>query len=209
MDAQRSDEWFAKRLGKITGTAFSDVMNFTAKGEAGAGRKNLITRLAVERITKQNTESYQNAAMRRGVELEPIARSAYEAKTGELVDEIDFIHHQKHDFIGISPDGLIDKSGMVEIKCPESMHKHLAALTSGAHYQEYKWQVQGQLWCAERDFNDVVSYDPRFPSNLQLAIIRVNRDDSAIEKLESECLKVEEEILSVIKQLNKLRGNLC
>jgi len=205
-DVQRTDEWFDKRRGKLTGSAFNEAMNLTAKGEPGAGRKNLIVKLAIERITGRTVETYQNAAMLRGIELEPFARSAYEAHTGELVDEVDFIQHPVYPFIGISPDGLIGDKGMVEIKCPDSQHKHLAALTSGAHAQEYKWQIQGQLWCAERDYNDVVSYDPRFPEHLQLAIVRVYRDDAAISKLEAECLKVEAEIVAVVNQLNKMKA---
>jgi hypothetical protein len=87
MEAQRTDEWFAKRLGKITGSAFGEVMNLTAKGEPGAGRKNLIVKLAIERLTGKTIDGYQNAAMRRGIELEPFARAAYEAQTGFWVDE--------------------------------------------------------------------------------------------------------------------------
>lgn len=202
---QRTPEWFAERLGKITGSVAGDIMNFTAKGEPGAGRKNLIVKLAIERITGAPVETYQNAAMRRGTELEPIALAAYEAKTGVLVETVGVCFNSKYPHVVMSSDGLIDNDGMIEIKAPESQHKHLAALASGSHAQEYKWQIQFQLWCAEREYNDAVSYDPRFPKHLQLAIVRVYRDDLAIKQLESECLKVEAEIQAVIEQLNKFK----
>lgn len=202
---QRSESWLALRNGKITGTAFSDVMNFTAKGEPGAGRKNLITRLAVERITGQQSENYQNAAMKRGIELEPIARSAYEIHTGEFVEEVAFVQHPKYEFVGVSPDGLLDGNGMVEFKCPDSMHKHLSALLKAEHAQEYKWQLCGQLWVCERDWNDAVSYDPRFPEHLRLAIHRVKRDEKMIYELEAQCLAVESEVQKTIDQLLKLK----
>jgi hypothetical protein len=204
MDAQRTEAWFAKRLGKLTGSAFNEVMNLTAKGEPGAGRKNLIVKLAIERITGQTIDGYQNAAMRRGIELEPEARSAYEAATGNLVDQIDFIDHPVHAFIGVSPDGLIDADGMVEFKCPESQHKHFAALTNSAHVREYWYQIQGQMWVAGRQWNDAVSYDPRFPKHLHLAISRVHRDEKAIKELETQCLAVEAEILASVEFMKKL-----
>jgi putative phage-type endonuclease len=201
---QRSDDWHALRLGRITGTAFADVMNFTAKGEAGAGRKNLITRLAVERITQQSTETYQNAAMRRGIELEPEARMAYECATGELAEQVPFVVHPKYDFIGVSPDALIGETGIAEIKCPDSMHKHLAALIKAEHAQEYRWQIMGQLWVCGRAWNDAVSYDPRFPEHLRLAIHRVTRDETAIAELEKQCLAVEAEVTKTIDQLKRI-----
>src|SRR5574343_1507472 len=197
---QRSDEWHALRNGRITGTAFSDVMNFTAKGEAGAGRKSLITRLAVERITGRPYETYQNAAMRRGIELEPEARTAYECHTGKLVDQVAFVVHPKHSFIGVSPDGLLGSDGMCEIKCPDSPHKHLSALLKGDHAVEYKWQILGQMWVCERDWNDAVSYDPLFPEHLRMAINRVKRDDAAIAEMEAQCLAVETEVQKTIDQ---------
>ena len=201
---QRTPEWHLERLGKITGSVAGDVMNFTAKGEPDAGRKNLIVKLAVERITGASVETYQNAAMRRGTELEPFALAAYEANTGNLVETVGVCFNSKYPHIVMSSDGLIDSNGMIEIKAPDSQHKHLSALTSGSHAQEYKWQIQFQLWCAEREYNDAVSYDTRFPSHLQLAIVRVYRDDSSIAKLEAECLKVEAEILAVIEQLQRI-----
>lgn len=203
MTEQRTDEWLALRCGRITGTAFTDVMNFTKDGKPGAGRKNLIARLAVEAMTKAQSETYQNAAMRRGIELEPEARLAYESETGYLVDQEAFIVHPDHDFIGVSPDGLIDDDGMVEIKCPESMHKHLDALLNGGHAVEYRWQVMGQLWVAKREWNDVASYDPRFPERKRLAIKRVHRDDKAIKELERECLAVWAEVQETIEKLTK------
>jgi putative phage-type endonuclease len=204
MIEQRSTDWHALRNGRITGTAFSDVMNFTAKGEPGAGRKNLITRLAVERITGQQSETYQNAAMRRGIELEPEARFEYECRSGELAEEVAFVVHPKYDFIGVSPDALIGADGMAEIKCPDSMHKHLSALLKGDHAQEYKWQILGQMWVCDRAWNDAVSYDPRFPEHLRLAICRVSRDESAIAELETQCLAVECEVIKTIDQLQRI-----
>jgi hypothetical protein len=46
-------------------------------------------------------------------------------------------------------------------------------------YQDYKVQVQGQLWISERDWVDVFSYHPELPP----AIVRMERDENFIAQL--------------------------
>lgn len=202
---QGTQEWMDARCGKLTGSRFADVMNLIAGGKPGANRRALITQLAVERLTGQCVETFQNDAMRRGTELEPEARAAFEAHTGELVELAGFIPHPALDYCGISPDGLLGDDGMVEFKCPANMAKHLEALRSNEHAKEYKWQLQGQLWVAHRKWVDAVSYDPRFPEHLRLAIARVERDESAIKELAAECAKANDEIEEVLYSLRNIK----
>lgn len=201
---QGSAEWLALRAGKFTGSRFSDLMAVTKSGPS-TSRANLLVTLALERLTGQAEESFQNDAMRRGTELEPLARGAYEAETGELVEQAAFLAHPAHSFIGVSPDGLLGADGMIEIKCPASQAKHLAALRNGSHAQEYRWQVQGQLFVANRAWCDVVSYDPRFPDGLQLAITRVTRDEVASKALEQACIAANAEVDAMVIELQQLK----
>jgi putative phage-type endonuclease len=203
MDAQRTDAWFAARCGKLTASRFAAVMNVLKDGKPGAGRKELVTLLAIERLTGSTVDGFQNDAMRRGTELEPEARAAYEAHTGELVEEVGFVPHPALDYVGVSPDGLLGDAGLVELKCPASQHKHLSALLAAEHVTEYRWQLQGQLWVTGRQWVDAVSYDPRFPEHLRLAIVRVTRDEKAIAELAAECAKAHAEIESVLSQLQQ------
>ena len=90
-DGTANPAWLRMRAGKLTGSRFADLM---AKGRAGApstSRANLLTTLAVERLTGECVEVFVNAAMVRGTELEPKARSAYEANAGVLVEEVGFV----------------------------------------------------------------------------------------------------------------------
>lgn len=201
---QGSAEWLKLRAGKFTGSRFADLMAVTKTGPA-ASRANLLVTLALERLTGEPEETFQNDAMRRGSELEPLARGAYEAETGTLVEQAAFLIHPTHSFCGVSPDGLLDADGMLELKCPASQAKHLAALRNGAHAQEYKWQIQGQLWVAGRAYCDAVSYDPRFPEGLQLAIVRVRRDEAAIKALEAACIAANAEVDALVSELTQLR----
>lgn len=200
---QRSSEWFAARVGRLTASRFADVMNVLKDGSPGANRRALVTMLAVERLTGEPVETFQNDAMRRGTELEPAARAAYEAHTGELVEEVGFIRHPALDFVGVSPDGLLGDEGLVELKCPANMAKHLDGLRSDEHAREYRWQLQGQLWVTGRKWVDAVSFDPRFPEHLRLAICRVVRDEPAIAQLEAECVKANTEIESILVTLQQ------
>lgn len=201
---QRDDAWFAMRAGKITGSAADDVMNILKSDEAGANRKNLVVRLAVERLTGQCADTFQNEAMRRGIELEAEACAAYEAETGYMVRHVDFVVHPDYEFVGMSPDGILDGVGLVEFKCPMSMHKHMSALLIGDHAAEYRWQLQHQLWVQGDPFVDAVSYDPRFPEGLRLAIKRVFRDDIAIKQLEAQCLAVNGEVERNVAELRAM-----
>lgn len=201
---QGSREWLELRAGKLTGSRFADLMATTKSGPS-ASRGNLIVQVALERLTGAPEETFQNDAMRRGTELEPLARGAYEAHTGELVETVAFIVHPSLPYVGISPDGLVSNDGLLEIKCPASQAKHLAALRNGAHASEYAWQIQGQLWVTGRQWCDAVSYDPRYPPGLQLAIKRVERDEIAIKKLEAACIAAESEIVQIGHELIQLR----
>lgn len=205
MIVQGTPEWFALRAGKFTGSRFSDLMARTKSGPS-ASRANLLATLAVERLTGQCVETYSNAAMMRGTELEPEARAAYEAHLCDLVQETAWVQHPTLEYVGISPDALVGDDGLAEFKCPSSMAKHMDALRTGAHAVEYKWQIQGQLWVTGRAWCDAVSYDPRFPEGLKLAITRVERDEPAIAELESACKAAEAELKGMVNELNQLKG---
>jgi putative phage-type endonuclease len=197
---QGSPEWLAERVGKLTASCYPDLMDRLKDGKPGAKRRNLIAAKAIERLTGHAEQIYQNPAMARGVELEPVARDRYIAATGRAVINAGLCTI-KGTPLGASVDGLVGDDGLIEIKCPWSSAKHLEALTNGAHAEEYQWQVMGQLWITGRLWCDVVSFDPRFPDELALAIVRVTRDGSKIVELKAEVTKVDAEINALISDL--------
>lgn len=198
--AQESQDWLYARAGKFTASRAGDLMARTKTGW-GASRGALLTLLAVERLTGQPVETYQNDAMRRGTELEGEARDAYSFHTGNAVEECGFILHTGLPNTGCSPDGLIGSNGLVELKCPANMAKHLDALRYGAHAQEYRWQLQHQMLVTGTHWVDAVSYDPRFPEHLQLAIVRVERDESAINELREAIKSADAEVETIVSEL--------
>jgi len=181
---QRTDEWFAARLGKVTASKVADVIAKTKSGYS-TSRENYMTQLICERLTGKKQESFSNAAMDWGTETEPYARAAYEASKNVLVDEVGIIDHPFLPMCAASPDGLVSDDGMVEIKCPNTA-THFDTLLAGKMPTKYMPQVQWQMACANRLWNDFVSFDPRAPEGLQLFITRIERDDKYIANLENE-----------------------
>ncbi len=182
MIVQGSAEWFQARLGKVTASRVADVIATTKSGW-GAGRANYAAELIAERLTGTTAASFTNAAMQWGVDNEPIARMAYAARMGCVVDEIGFVDHPEVAMSGASPDGLIYADGLVEIKAPNTA-THLDTLDSQAIPAKYITQMQWQLACTGRAWCDFVSFDPRLPPSMSLFVKRVERDVSMILHLE-------------------------
>lgn len=199
---QQTDEWYAARLGKVTASRVADVMAKTKSG-ASASRKNYMTQLLCERLTGKQEESFSNAAMQRGNDLEPVARANYMLETGEIVQEVGFIDHPTIKYFGASPDGLIGNDGLIEIKCPNTA-THLETLKNRKPDNKYIIQMQVQMACTGRKWCDFVSYDDRLPEDLAYICLRINRDDDHIAEIEKEVSEFLLELKDTITELHKL-----
>ena len=202
---QRTDDWFAARLGKVTASSLHKVLARTKTGY-GADRANYLTQLVLERVTNSKADGYINADMQWGIDQEPFARAAYEAHTGVLVDEIGFMPHPTIEMSGASPDGLVGDSGMVEIKCPSSKTALECWLSDVPVESKYFAQMQWQMACAGRDWCDYVVFDPRMPQKAQLFIYRVNRDNEWLATTEKEVVKFLAEVDAKVAALRKIIG---
>lgn len=181
---QRSDEWVKIRLGKVTASRIADV---TAKTKTGwsASRANYMAELLSERLTGEPRDTFTNAAMQWGTDMEPQARRVYEFMEGVEVQEVGFVPHPTIGMSGASPDGLVGDLGLVEIKCPSSA-THIETLLGAPIDAKYLKQMQWQMACTGREFCDFVSFDPRLPERMQIHIQRVNADQSFITELQKE-----------------------
>lgn len=202
MIIQGTDEWFETRCGKVTASRVADVIAKTKTGW-GASRKNYEAQLIAERLTNTVAESYTNAAMEWGTDTEPKARVAYEFLTGDPVEQIGFVDHPYIQMTGASPDGLVGVNGLIEIKCPNTA-THIDTLLSGKVPAKYITQMQWQMACAERDYCDFFSFDPRLPEHLNSWTQRVERDDARIKELEELVAEFLGELESKVEALNKL-----
>lgn len=197
--AQRSDEWYALRAGRITASAVSNVLAKIKTGEA-SDRKNYRAQLVVERLTGKPVENgFMTHHMQRGIEIEPFARAAYEVETGNVVTESGFWVFDDL-LVGASPDGLVGDEGLLEIKCP-SLPTHLGYLLGKKLPSIYEPQVQTQLWVTGRKWCDFMSYSPDFPDSLQRFIVRVDRNEPRIQEIETETRKFLSEVETELDKL--------
>lgn len=114
---QRTESWYAARLGKVTASRIADVMARTRSGW-GASRANYMAELVAERLTGKQANRYINAAMQHGIDCEPDAIAAYEFFTDQEVQPVAFVDHPRIAMTGASPDGLCGDAGLIEVKCP-------------------------------------------------------------------------------------------
>lgn len=179
---QGSEEWHKCRLGIPTASEFKSVL---AKGE-GKTRRTYLMKLLGERFTGEPADHYTDHHMERGKLMEDEARAAYAFMHDAEVTRIGFIRNAGR---GCSPDGLIGKDGMTEIKT-KLPHLQLEALFAGKLPSEHQAQVQGNLWTAEREWCDFVSYWPKLP----LFVVRVYRDEAYIKTLAGEVGRFNDEL---------------
>ena len=199
---QRSESWFAARAGRLTGSVAADMLSTIKSGESAA-RRDLRMRLVCERLTGAPQEDgFVNAAMQRGIDLEPQAFAAYESLTGNMTVRSGFLSH-KSIMAGCSLDGHIGNfEGVLECKCPKSA-THLRYLNEGVLPREYVPQVTHNAWIAGAEWVDFLSYDDRFPADLQVFYVRVLSKDLDIEKYEKSALAF---LAEVDESVNVLMG---
>lgn len=183
---QRSEAWFQARAGRITGSRFSRAM----AGKRSNNYRNLIDELAEERRRGRSLDGgYVNAAMQWGIDHEDAARRWYGRSRGCRVETIGFVVHPQHDYVGVSPDGLVAHDGLVEIKCPQAKGFN-RVLESQEMPARYRWQVQGQLWVCQRDWADFVCFYPPGKG----IVMRVFGNRSDFDALEERCREVNLEV---------------
>lgn len=171
---QGTDEWRLARLGIPTASNFGAVL---AKGE-GKTRRSYMMKLIGEILTGEPSDLYSNGHMERGKEMEEDARNLYAFRMDVEPELVGFIRNGRK---GASPDSLVGTNGMNEIKT-KLPHLQAEVLLADKLPPEHKAQCQGNLWVAEREWIDFVSYWPRMP----LFVKRVYRDEAYIATLAKE-----------------------
>lgn len=180
---QGSEEWLSARRGKITGSRFKDARDKLKGGQPSKACLGYAMDVARERIGGSAPSKFQNAAMRTGTEQEPFARAMYEARTGHMVDEAGFYLSDDAVF-GLSPDGLVNDDGVIEIKTMVGSDTLFTAVADG-DVSAYMDQCLGYLWLLGRQWVDLTLWCPDLN---HMVIKRITRDEDAIEALEADLM---------------------
>lgn len=193
---QRTEDWYNIRKGKMTASSADTII------ANGKGLETYIYNLMAEYYSSAEKESYINADMQRGIDLEPEARLEFEFYTNLDVQEVGFIEY--NEFIGVSPDGLIGDDGLIEIKCPNDS-VYFKLLLSDNIKPEYIAQMQMQLYVTNRQYCYFVSYNPNFEKSLYIK--KITRDEEMIEKLKKGLDKGTELIKEIKNNFRKVGQN--
>lgn len=154
---QQTPEWYAIKRGKMSAS------HATAIGNAGKGLNTYILEIVESMIC--GNDGFSNKDMERGNELEPIARKTYEFETGNIVKQIGFIEY--NDYVGCSPDGLVNDDGGLELKARNNKI-HLSLLLTDKVDSSTIWQMQMNMLISGRNWWDFGSYNPNFKQSLYL-----------------------------------------
>ena len=131
---QGSPEWHEHRASYRNASETSAVM----------GVNSWMTPFQLWEIKTGRAKPAMNAAMARGTQLEPLARDAYETRTGHVAQPLVLVDGE----YSASLDGMtFDGSLIVEIKCPMKGRESTLwkSVYEGSVPEYYGWQIEHQL----------------------------------------------------------------
>lgn len=190
---QGTPEWLSHRAGIPTASEFKTLL---MKGKGGAEsetRKAMIYTKAYELYSGKASDSYTNADMQRGHEMEPDARNLYAFKHDAEPIIIGFVKNGRK---GASPDAFLEDNGILEIKS----HKPsilIPMIQANVFPSQHMPQCQGLLWVCEREWLDIACYWPGLP----LFVKRITRDEPYINQLSGEVDRFNDEVDAMVETL--------
>lgn len=208
---QRSDSWFAARLGRLTSSKADAMLSTLKSGGESAGRRNLRVALVLERLTgKPQERAFQSSAMTYGADKEEAARLAYEALTGQFVEQTGFVQHREL-MAGASLDGHVGNfERLIEIKAPLPA-THLEYLRSGKVPTDYYRQCLHAIWLTGAKACDWFSYCDEFPEGMQMKLVTVEPTADEIAEYDKKArafLREVDEEVNAVMTLGNLAGQL-
>jgi len=138
---QRTEEWFLARKNKITGSRVGAILGLNPWQSA-----NDVMRAMVREYHNEESEFQGNIATEYGTKFEPFAIGDFEMETGFNVIETGFHTHKDFEWLGASPDGLINDEAIIEVKCPYSK-RDSNIFNSYIEQPHYYAQMQIEMAC--------------------------------------------------------------
>lgn len=194
MEQQRTEEWFEKRRGRITGSNVGAILGLSKFMKPEDVMRNM-----VRDWHNYPTEFKGNVATDYGTYNEPIAITDYEQETKNTVIATGF--HEYDTWLGASPDGLVDEDGLIEVKCPYGMRDKNPTEFISIDYQTHYWlQIQIQLfvtgrewchfyqWSAHGEMLETVRFNP-LAIDKYLPELRAFYDKYLVEREAPACIK--------------------
>ena len=189
---QRSEEWYALRIGRITASNFHKVNTGGEKTWS-----SLVNSL-------NNPKEFYSKHTEWGKDYEDEAVNLFEFLHGVDTKKVGFITHDTL-MAGCSPDFIVSASVGGEVKCPSNPVNHTAVLLSKEVPKQYIAQVQGSMWITGASEWWFLSYDPRQTPDNRLVSLLIKRDNAFIERLEKKVIN----FLDVWKNGTDISKHFC
>lgn len=174
---QNTEAWENLRKGKATASNFSKILT-PAKLKLSASAKDYAIKLACERKGISSPPPPPSFWMDAGTEREPYAIAEFSRTVNQPVVRVGFVTPDADSQYGCSPDGLVGDDAIIEIKCP--MIETLIGYIDDGLPNDYRLQVQGQLWITEREACHFYVWNEEHEPLHYI----VERDEEVIEALE-------------------------
>lgn len=199
---QNSVEWLKLRCGIPTASEFGKIITPKTM-KLSSQSTGYIYRLLGEWATGVPAWQPETEYMQLGHDLEDRAVQAYCLQQECEVQKVGFITSDDG-MVGCSPDRIVtDWHGGVEIKThPLAIAEHVRAMVELSIDAEHKPQTQGQMWVANLEYVDYVSYCGALPT----VIVRSHRDEDFITALASGVNAFIEVMLRAREQLTQRYG---
>lgn len=190
---QGSPEWHDIRRGVLTSTAIKTLITPTGKPADNDKTRAHVYEVAAQRITGRTEDGFQSFDMMRGHVEEILARDLY-AQHYAPVTECGFVVNDSLGFaVGYSPDGLVGKDGVIEIKSAKAKIQ-VQRIVDGGIPSEHIAQVQTGLWVTGRKWCDFISYS----NGMAMQVVRVNADPDYHALIEAAAQAFEAKVTEVI-----------
>lgn len=169
MEQQRTQEWYDKRKGLVTGSNVGAILGLNPYKTADD-----VLRQMVREYHGAASEFTGNRATEWGTFNEKGAQVEYEMETGNKIEATGFHVHPGLPWLGASPDGLIGDEGVAEIKCPFGQRdKNPPRFKTAEEQPHYYAQMQIEMACTAAAWCDFYQWAPH-GSRLE----RVHRDEA-------------------------------
>lgn len=203
---QRSEQWFIARRGKLTSSEIHKIMGKDALSETA--KTYLLDK--VSETLGGFASLASGPALEWGTELEETAIQIYSEIRNVQVDKASFISYNEH--YGGSPDGLVGTEGIVEVKCPYNSTNHFkhGLIKSDAEFKkaktDYYYQCISNMVCANAQWCDFISFDPRVKPEYSMYIYRLHRNEDEVKSV-LERVEVAAEYMKELKEKLKNKKN--
>jgi len=175
MIEQRTEEWFAQRKLRITGSRVGAILGLSPWQKPAD-----VLRAMVREYHGAESEFKGNPATAHGMANEHRALLCFMRESGLMVDQCGFFEYG--DSLGASPDGLTSDGGVLEIKVPFGL-RNGGEFKTLAEQPHYAAQVQMEMLAADKTHAYFAQYiapkgDPLAPDYVpeKINIERVERD---------------------------------